>query len=87
MSGRLAKHIRLIFAAARRDCAAQGATCALVTGGRHPKLVVERGGRRVSKPLCCTPRSVEAAVNLSRQDIRRILMELAAPPPRRGLAP
>lgn len=83
MSARLAKHIRLILVAARRDCAAQGATCALVTGGRHPKLVLERGGRRLVKPICSTPRSVEAAVNLARHDIRRLLTELASPQPQR----
>lgn len=85
MPRHLAKHIRLIFAAARADCAAEGATCSLVFG-RHPKLVIERDGRRLVKPICSTPRSVEAAINLARHDVRRLLGRLAAPCPRPGPA-
>lgn len=84
---RLLKHIRVILADAERYCRAQGATCELVTGGRHPKLVIARGGRRLVKQICSTPHSTEAAINLARQDVRRALAKLAAPPPdRRRLA-
>lgn len=76
MKRHLQKHIRLILAEAIPACRARGVLIELVTGGRHPKLVLARDGRRRTKQLCSTPSCVDAAVNLAVRDIKRILAEM-----------
>ncbi|MCX5495791.1 hypothetical protein OSH11_13840 [Kaistia dalseonensis] len=87
MKRHLLKHIRLIMAKTIPACRAQGDSVSLVTGGRHPKLVLEGHGSRRTKSLCSTPHCCDAAVNLSLRDIRRILAEMAAPSPARRSMP
>jgi hypothetical protein len=81
MKRHLLKHVRLILAEARIACRAQGVSCYLEVGGRRPKLVLERDGRRRIKPLCSTPHCVDAAINLARQDLKRLLADFASPSP------
>lgn len=56
-----------------------GVTLTLISGGKHPALVLDNGTRTVKMPFACSPRSDDKCVqNYARQGVRRALMQLAA---------
>lgn len=72
------KQERIVLATAQA-MTPTGVVLTLVRGGKHPALVLAKGGREVKMPFACSPRSDDKCVqNYARQGVRRALQQLAA---------
>ncbi len=71
------KQERIVLDTARKTAPAD-VTLSVERGGKHPCLVLGRGGRFVKMPFASSPRSDDKCVqNYARQGIRRAIAELA----------